>query len=85
MNWNLKQTTARKCVLFKPRIALESAWSGFSVVVHFQVVLRVCCVRFVGAGVAHTHGEAEDEEGGGPAGSGAGLGPRRGGLRNTHT
>lgn len=41
----------------------------------------VLCVFSLGAGVAHTHGEAEDEEGGGPAGSGAGLRPRRGGLR----
>lgn len=42
--------------------------------------MYVLCV-WLGAGVAHTHGEAEDEEGGGPAGSGAGLRPHRGGLR----
>lgn len=40
---------------------------------------------FAGAGVAHTHGETEDEERGGSAGSGTGLRPCSGGLRNTQT
>ena len=35
--------------------------------------------------MAHTDRETQDEEGGGSAGSGTGLRPCCGGLRNTHT
>lgn len=41
------------------------------------------CLCSVGAGVAHTDREAQDEERGGAAGTGTGFRPGSGGLKNT--
>lgn len=53
------------------------------VAVYFLVIVCVMYACFAGAGVAHSHGETEDEERGGSAGSGTRLRPCSGGLRNT--
>lgn len=65
--------------------ACHSHWAFSALKCIFKLFCAFAACVFEGAGVAHAHGEAQDEEGGGPAGSGAGLRPRRGGLRNTNT
>lgn len=69
---------------------LDVSFEGFIFYFHIDSLDKVyllndlVCVRLAGAGVAHAHGETEDEARGGSAGSGTGLRPCSGGLRDAH-